>query len=127
MNYLQFAFFGSILGLLGNPITLRTIAIAFFVYYIVFFRQHSALIPARDRDVRLVVPLFHAVRVSGPPFWFGVQAVELLPLAVIFVWPQARVIAWSCTIMTFLGYQILLTVVYSDVLAKDVAERRPHP
>src|SRR5580704_19009874 len=41
MNYLQFAFFASILGLLSNALTLRCLAVAFLFYYGSFFLRYS--------------------------------------------------------------------------------------
>jgi hypothetical protein len=117
MNYLQFAFFGAILALLANALTLRCLSVLFFLYYASFFRRHLARLRLREPEVALFLPFFDAVRVTGERFWIALQVVQLVPLLIAFIWPDPRVVAWACAAMTFLGYQILLAFIYSDVLA----------
>lgn len=89
MNYLQFAFFGSIMALLANAVTLRCLAVAFFIYYASFFVRLATRHPA--------------------------QLFQLVPITITFLWPDPRVLAWCCAAMTFLGYRIILEFVYNDL------------
>jgi hypothetical protein len=115
MNYLQFAFFASILALLSNALTLRCAAVGFLFYYGSFFVRHSARLRKREPEVELFLPFLDQVRVKGTRFWLTLHAIQLLPIAVTFVWPTPPVLAWCCAVMTFLGYQIILAFVYSDL------------
>lgn len=123
MNYLQFAFFSSILALLSNALTLRCWAVAFFIYYAVFFVRYSTFLRAREPEIELFLPYLSEVRVSGGPFWGVLQTIELLPIVVTFVWPDPRVLAWCCAAMTFFGYQVILAFVYSDLFPQRQRER----
>jgi hypothetical protein len=118
MNYLQFAFFASILALLANALTLRCLAIAFLFYYGSFFVRYANALREREPEVELFLPYLDQVRVKGPNFWLTVQAIQLLPIVTTIVWPSPRVLAWACAAMTFLGYQIILAFVYSDIFTK---------
>jgi hypothetical protein len=124
MSYLQFAFFGSVLGLLSNGLTLRAAAVAFFAYYVVFFRKNADRLREIDEGALPIIPLLHVTLTQRRRFWIGVQIVELVPLAVVFVWPEPRVIAWLCAAMTFIGYQIMLTFVYSDFMMERGLTRK---
>lgn len=124
MNYLQFAYFGAILGLLANGLTLRCVSIVFFAYYLIFFRRHAERLRQGEEYARPIVPLLHVAVDLGQRFWVAVQLVELVPLVVVFVWPQPRVVAWLCAAMTFFGYQIMLTFVYSDVMGERASQPR---
>ena len=115
MNYLQFAFFASILALLSNALTLRLAAIGFLLYYGSFFMRHSERLRRREPEVELFLPYLDQVRVKGKRFWLTLHLIELLPIAITIVWPAPTVLAWCCAAMTFLGYQIILAFVYSDV------------
>jgi hypothetical protein len=119
MNYLQFAFLAAILALLADPLTLRWLAVFFFIYYTAFFLRHGPRLSARDPNLTLFVPFFDVVRVQEVTFWITLQLVELIPLVIVFVWPDPRVVAWCCVVMTFLGYQIILAFVYSDIFTKN--------
>jgi hypothetical protein len=118
MNYLQFAFFASILALLSNALTLRFLAVAFLFYYGSFFLRYSVLLREREPEVELFLPYLDQVRVKGARFWLTVQVIQLLPIVITIAWPTPRVLAWCCAAMTFLGYQIILAFVYSDIFAK---------
>lgn len=115
MSYLQYAFFASILALLSNALTLRIAAVIFVFYYGSFFVRHSRRLALREPNIELFLPYFDAFRVSGSYFWALIQAGELIPLVIVFVWPDPRVVAWSSAIMTFIGYQIILAFVYRDL------------
>jgi hypothetical protein len=115
MNYLQFAFFSSIIALLSNAVTIRCVAVAFLFYYSGFFARHSARLRKREPEVELFLPFLDQVRIKGARFWVTLQIIELLPIAVTIVWPNPQVLAWCCAVMTFLGYQIILAFVYSDI------------
>lgn len=117
MSFLQFAFFGAILTLLASPLTLRCAALAFFVYYLVFFGYHTKRLREVEGDALPVIPLLHVLSGRRDLFWVGMQLIELAPFAIVFVWPESVVVAWVCLAMTFLGYQVMLTFVYGDVLA----------
>ena len=119
MNYLQFGYFAAILALLSTPLTLRCFAAAFFFYYASFFVRRASMLREREPEVELFLPFFDAVRVTGTRFWFTLQLVQLLPIVITFVWPNPRVLAWCCAAMTFIGYQIVLAFVYSDLFAKQ--------
>jgi hypothetical protein len=118
MNYLQFAFFASILVLLANGLTLRCIAIAFLFYYGFFFLRYSSRLREREPDVELFLPYLDQVRVKGSRFWLALQYVQLIPIGITILWPIPVILAWCCAIMTFLGYQIILAFVYSDILSQ---------
>ena len=119
MNYLQFAFFASILALLSNALTLRCAAVGFLLYYGSFFVRHSARLHKREPEVELFLPYLDQVRLKGTRFWWTVHAIELLPMMITIVWPSPPVLAWCCAVMTFLGYQIILAFVYSDLFLKQ--------
>jgi len=122
MSYLQYAFFGSMLALLSNALTLRFISVFFVFYYASFFVRHTRRLAQREPNIELFLPYVDALRISGKSFWTVMQAVEFIPLVLVFIWPDPRVLAWSCAIMTFLGYQIILAFVYRDLYnpsAKD--------
>src|ERR1022692_4539324 len=53
VNYLQFAFFASILALHSNALTLRCAGIGFLLYYGSFFLRHSAPLHKREPEVEL--------------------------------------------------------------------------
>ena len=61
MNYLQFAFFASILALLSNALTLRCAAVGFLFYYGSFFVRHSARLRKREPEVELFLPFLDQV------------------------------------------------------------------
>jgi len=115
MNYLQFAFFASVLALLSNALTLRCMAVGFLFYYGSFFVHHSARLRKREPEVELFLPYLDQVRVKGTQFWLTLQVIQLLPIAVTIMWPTPQVLAWCCAAMIFLGYQIILAFVYSDL------------
>ena len=118
MNYLQFAYFSAIIALLSNALTLRCVAVAFLIYYGSFFARHSARLRKREPEVELFLPYLDQVRIKGARFWATLQTIELLPIAITIVWPSPQILAWSCAVMTFLGYQIILAFVYSDIFAE---------
>jgi hypothetical protein len=122
MNYLQFAFFASILALLSNALTLRCAGVGFLLYYGSFFVRHSARLHKREPEVELFLPYLDQVRLKGTRFWWTVHAIELLPMMITIVWPSPPVLAWCCAAMTFLGYQIILAFVYSDLFLKQRAQ-----
>jgi hypothetical protein len=124
MNYLQFAFFASILALLSNALTLRCVAVGFLFYYGSFFVRHSARLREREPEVELFLPYLDQVRVKGTRFWLTLQVIELLPIALTILWPAPTVLAWCCAAMTFLGYQIILAFVYSDVFLQQKRPQR---
>jgi hypothetical protein len=118
MNYLQFAFFSSIMALLANALTLRCLAIAFLLYYGSFFIRYSSILKAREPEIELFLPLVSDVKISSARFWPTIQVIELIPLIITFIWPDPRVLAWCCAAMTFFGYQIILAFVYKDLFQK---------
>ena len=118
MNYLQFAFFSAILALLANALTLRCVAVFFALYYGSFFARHSGRLRRREPEVELFLPFLDQVRIKGARFWATLQIIELLPIAVTIAWPSPQVLAWCCAAMTFIGYQIILAFVYSDIFAR---------
>jgi hypothetical protein len=79
---------------------------------------YSTSLREREPEVELFLPYLDQVRVKGPQFWLTVQAIQLLPIVITIVWPSPRVLAWACAAMTFLGYQIILAFVYSDIFTK---------
>jgi hypothetical protein len=115
MSYLQYAFFAAMLALLANALTLRIVAVLFVLLYASFFARHTRRLSAREPNIELFLPYVDALRVSGKAFWTGMQIIEFIPLAIVFIWPDPRVVAWACAIMTFLGYQIILAFVYRDL------------
>ena len=115
MNYLQFAYFAAVLALLSNAPTLRWMAVGFLFYYGSFFVHHSARLRKREPEVELFLPYLDQVRVKGTQFWLTLQVIQLLPIVITIIWPTPQVLAWSCAAMTFLGYQIILAFVYSDL------------
>jgi hypothetical protein len=124
MNYLQFAYFASILALLSNALTLRCMAIGFLFYYGSFFVHHAARLRKREPEVELFLPYLDQVRVKGTRFWLTLQVTQLFPMLLTIIWPAPQVLAWCCAAMTFLGYQIILAFVYSDLFQEK--ESRQH-
>jgi len=98
-------------------LTLRCAALAFFLYYLLFFTYHTKRLRAAEGDTLPIIPLLHVPAARRDLFWFGIQVIELVPFVIIFLWPESVVVAWVSLAMTFLGYQIMLTFVYSDVMA----------
>lgn len=86
--------------------------------------RHSARLRKREPEVELFLPYLDQVRVKGPQFWFTLQVIQLLPMSITIIWPAPPVLAWCCAAMTFLGYQIILAFVYSDVFDQRM---RPRP
>jgi hypothetical protein len=82
----------------------------------------GALLRKREPEVELFLPYLDQVRVKGASFWLTLQVIQLLPIALTIVWPAPPVLAWCCAAMTFLGYQIILAFVYSDLF---LAQERP--
>jgi hypothetical protein len=121
MNYLQFAYFGAILALLSNALTLHLIAVGFLLYYGSFFVRNAGRLRKRERDVELFLPYFDLVRIKGFQFWLALSVIQFMPIIATIVWPSAQVLAWLCVAMTFVGYQIILAFVYSDIFEQTRA------